>query len=82
MTSYAEENGIISFPTNDSLEILLVFDPHQQNLQSPAFVKHPANSIEDDGQSRKLGYRIKKTRTILQNPRLQLDGVGDGEAVR
>jgi len=82
MTSDTEQHGVISFPPDDSLEILLVFDPHQQNLQGPTLVKHPANSIEYDGQRRKLGDGIKETRAILQNPRLQFDGIGDGEAVK
>ena len=59
MSGDAEQHRVISFPANDSLEILLVFNPNQQNLQSPAFVKHPAYSIEYYGQSRKLGDGIE-----------------------
>ena len=46
------QDGVVTFPAQDSLEVLLVFDPHHQDLEASPLVEHPAQSVEDNGEGR------------------------------
>jgi hypothetical protein len=73
VAGHAREHGIVSFPTNDPLQVLLVLDPHQQHMEVSAFVQHLTHAIDNDRQRGQLGQRIEETCTVLQNSRPQLN---------
>jgi hypothetical protein len=81
VTRNTAQHRVVAFPTDDPLEILLVFDPHQQDLKGPSLIEHSPNTIDHHGQGRQFGDGIEQTRSVLENSRLQLDRIRDGEAV-
>jgi hypothetical protein len=73
VAGHAPQHGIVSFPTDDPLQVLLVLDPHQQHMEVSTFVQHLTHAINNDRQRGQLGQRIEETCTVLQDSRLQLN---------